>query len=268
MASNHNPSRRTMLKLGVGGAAAVALAPLGPVSAFAAPKAGSGNGRLIPPSKVGTITFTQRDVPGRLGIAASAALGVSPTMGYLGGANFPADPSDLGPLVPLPGGWKELFEYFAKVGIEQVEFAGYGQNAANPGGTASYVNSDARPRPTYLAYAQRLARLLDDNGLEVIGNHGFIPNTWDGPGSSGGAMIGQRPRPVPRPSWSSGRSWARPTWAPAMTRPTRTTATSSRGRSRARSGRRSTRSASTSSASTCIRTTTPPRTTSCRTARS
>jgi hypothetical protein len=182
MASNHNLSRRSMLKLGVGGAAAVALAPLGPVSAFAVPKAGSGNGRLIPASKVGTIAYTQRDVPGRLGIATG-----SPTMGYLGGANFPADPTDLGPLVPLPGGWKELFEYFAKVGIEQVEFAGYGQNANNPGGTANYVNSDAG-RAAYLAYARTLRGLLDDNGLEVIGNHGFIPNTWDGPGSSGGAM--------------------------------------------------------------------------------
>jgi hypothetical protein len=182
MASNHNPSRRTMLKLGVGGAAAVALAPMGPVSAFAAPKAGSGNGRLIPTSKVGTIMYTQRDVPGRLGIASG-----SPTLGYLGGANFPADPTDLGPLVPLPGGWKELFEYLAKVGIEQVEFAGYGQNANNPGGTASYVNSDVG-RANYLAYARRLRALLDDNGLEVIGNHGYIPNTWDGPGSSGGAM--------------------------------------------------------------------------------
>ena len=99
MASNHNLSRRTMLRLGVGGAAAVALAPMGPVSAFAAPKAGNGSGRLIPAAKVGTITYTQRDVPGRLGIATGR-----PTLGHLGGANFPADPTDLGPLVPFPVG--------------------------------------------------------------------------------------------------------------------------------------------------------------------
>ena len=44
MASNHNLSRRTMLRLGVGGAAAVALAPMGPVSAFAAPRRAAATG--------------------------------------------------------------------------------------------------------------------------------------------------------------------------------------------------------------------------------
>jgi hypothetical protein len=176
-----------MLKLGVGSAAAVAMAPLGSVGAYAAPKGGTANGRLIPPAKVGTITFTQRDVPGRLGIAASAAAGVAPTMGYLGGPNFPQDPTDLGPLVPLPGGWFELFEFFSNVGIEQVEFAGYGQNAANPGGTASY-QATPEGRAAYIAYAHRLRAMLDEFGLEAIGNHGFIPGTWNGPNSPGGAM--------------------------------------------------------------------------------
>ena len=46
--------------------------------------ASAGKAKLIPEDKVGTITFTQRDVPGRIGIAASAA-GVAPTMGNLGG---------------------------------------------------------------------------------------------------------------------------------------------------------------------------------------
>ncbi len=110
-------------------------------------------------------------------------------MGYLGGANFPDDPSDLGPLVPLPGGWKELFEYFAAVGINQVEFAGYGQNAANPGGTAAYPSDgNAAGRAAYLAYARTLRGFLDDSGLEAIGNHGNIPNTWYGPNSPGGTM--------------------------------------------------------------------------------
>ena len=40
----------------------------------------------------------------------------------------------------------------------------------------------------YLAYAQTLRGFLDDYGLEAIGNHGFIPSTWDGPGSPGGTM--------------------------------------------------------------------------------
>ena len=48
----------------------------------------------------------------------------------LGGPNFPEDPTDLGPLVPLPGGWLELFQYLSAAGFTQIEFAGYGQNAA------------------------------------------------------------------------------------------------------------------------------------------
>ncbi len=180
-------SRRTLLRSGAGAATAAALAQLLPTAAFAAPQAGRGNGRLIPEGKVGTITYTQRDVPPRLGVAASAALGVAPTMGYLGGPGFPDDPTDLGPLVPLPGGWKELFEFLAAAGFKQVEFAGYGQNANNPGGTAGY-NATPEGRAAYLDYARRLRTMLDDNALEAIGNHGFIPNTWPGPGSPGGGM--------------------------------------------------------------------------------
>jgi hypothetical protein len=157
----------------------VGLAPLGPSAVLAAPPSGTG-GRLIPEDKVGTITFTQRDVPGRLGIATG-----NPTMGFLGGPGFPEDPTDLGPLVPLPGGWKELFEYLAMVGFQQIEFAGYNQNAANPGGAAPNPTTN---RAGYLAYASTLRGFLDDNGLEAIGNHGFIPNTWPGPSSPGGGM--------------------------------------------------------------------------------
>jgi len=175
-------SRRRFLGTTAGltlGAAAGGIAPLTGAAAAAAP-----NGRLIPAGKVGTITFTQRDVPGRLGIASG-----SPTMGYLGGDNFPQDPTDLGPLVPLPGGWRELFEFFANVGIKQVEFAGYGQNASNPGGNAGYPNDgNAAGRAAYLDYAGRIRGFLDEFGLEAIGNHGFIPNTWFGPSSTGGTM--------------------------------------------------------------------------------
>jgi len=178
-------SRRSLLKIGAGCGAAAVLTPLGASGALAAPPEGKG-GRLIPAGKVGTITFTQRDVPGRLAISAGGT-----TMGFLGGPDFLADPNanptDLGPLVPLPGGWKELFEYLSGAGFTQIEFAGYGQNAANPGGTASY-SATPEGRAAYLAYAGRLRGLLDDNGLEAIGNHGFIPNTWNGPGSAGGAM--------------------------------------------------------------------------------
>ncbi len=184
-------SRRQVLRIGAGGAVAVGLAPLGPSAVLAAPPDALGP-RLIPTDKVGTITFTQRDVPSRIGIAASAALGVAPTMGFLGGANFPEDPTDLGPLVPLPGGWRELLEYLANLGYNQIEFAGYGQNAANPGGAAPNPApggvTTPESRAAYLAYGRTLRGFLDEFGLEAIGNHGFIPNTWPGPSSAGGAM--------------------------------------------------------------------------------
>jgi sugar phosphate isomerase/epimerase len=180
MALETNLSRRQLLKAGAAGATVAALSSLGPAGVFAAPGAGKGKGRLIPEDKVGTITFTQRDVPGRLAISTG-----SPQMGFLGGANFPEDPTDLGPLVPLPGGWKELFEYLSALGFTQIEFAGYNQNAANPGGAQPNATTN---KAGYLAYAATLRGFLDDNGLEAIGNHGFIPSTWPGPNSPDGAM--------------------------------------------------------------------------------
>jgi sugar phosphate isomerase/epimerase len=190
MVLDHKVSRRRILQAGAGLAGAAALASMGPGAVLAAPS--SARGRLIPAPRVGTITFTQRDVPSRVGIAAAANLGVAPTMGYLGGPGFPEDPTDLGPLVPLPGGWRELLEYFASVGIRQVEFAGYGQNLNNPGGAAPNPApggvTTAESRAAYLAYGWTLRGFLDEFGLEAIGNHGFIPNTWPGPGSAGGGM--------------------------------------------------------------------------------
>jgi hypothetical protein len=139
-----------------------------------------GRGRLIPPGKMGTITFTQRDVPSRLGVAGSAAAGVPPTMGFLGGPGFPRDPTDLGPLVPLPGGWRELLAYLAPLGFHQIEFAGYNQNAGNPGGAmpnpAPGGVTTPESRAAYLAYGRTLRGFLDEHGLEAIGNHGFIPS--------------------------------------------------------------------------------------------
>ena len=57
--------------------------------------------QAVPKGKIGTITFTQRDVPGRPGISTG-----TPSMGYLGGGEFPRRPERPWPKVPLPGGWK------------------------------------------------------------------------------------------------------------------------------------------------------------------
>jgi sugar phosphate isomerase/epimerase len=94
--------------------------------------------------------------------------------------------------VALPGGWLELFEFLAKAGFKQIEFAGYGQHAANAGGAAPNPapggTTTPESRAAYLAYARTLRGFLDSFGLQAIGNHGFVPNTWNGPSSPGGAM--------------------------------------------------------------------------------
>jgi hypothetical protein len=194
MAFDHKISRRRLMA-GAGAAAAATFTPFGPTSLFTPSAASAAGGRLIPDGKVGTILFSQRDVPSRIGIAASAGLGQAPTMGRLGGPDFPADPTDLGPLVPVPGGWLELFEFLAGCGYKQVEFAGYGQNAANPGGNVPNPSpggvTTPESRAAYVAYARMLRGWLDDFGLQAIGNHGFIPNTWNGPNSPGGQMSTQ-----------------------------------------------------------------------------
>ena len=184
-------SRRGFLGASAGAAMAVTLGPaLG--TALGSPAAADARGRLIPTGKVGTILYTQRDAVGRPGVAAGSTL-----TGFLGRPGM-TGPEDLGPEVLLPGGFLEVFEFLASVGVNQVEFAGLGQNAANPGGTAPNLGSVANPanlyanRAAYLAYIRTLRGFLDDNGLEAIGNHGYIPSSWPGPGSpsTGGAPAG------------------------------------------------------------------------------
>lgn len=176
------PTRRGVLH---GTAGAAVLAALGPVPTALAgpppqprPGTANGRGRLIPSAKLGTILFTQRDAVSRRGIWDNP----SPTLGYIGGVGFPEDPDDLGPLVPLPGGFLELFEFLAAAGFRQVEFAGYNQNSSNRGGSNPGPNEPF----AYLDYARTLRGFLDDTGLEAVGNHGFIPNTW--PGAPGVGM--------------------------------------------------------------------------------
>lgn len=167
-------SRRRFLGAAAAAAAAVCV-PFHGSTAFAVP---GGNGRLVVPGKTGTILYTQRDAISRRGIWSNP----EPTMGYLGGPNFPDDPDDLGPLVPLPGGFYEVFQYLSGLGFKQIEFAGYNQNANNRGGANPGHGNPA----AYLDYARTLRGFLDEFDLEAIGNHGFIPSTW--PGGPGGGM--------------------------------------------------------------------------------
>ena len=104
-------------------------------------------------------------------------------MGFLSGPDFPrTDPTDLGALVPLPGGWKELFEFLAGLGIKQSSSRATARTQPTPAGRRQPAPGVPTPEvvSAYLDYARRLRGLLDEFGLEAIGNHGFIPNTWPG----------------------------------------------------------------------------------------
>ena len=117
--------------------------------------------RLVPPDKLGVQQFSIRDSITRRSIANSKANGLTPTMGYLGGPNFPDDPTDLGPLVPLPGGFAEVFEYLASVGYRGFEFFQFTQNVNELGRQPTIAEIRVVPRrrrPRRLRHPHRRPR--------------------------------------------------------------------------------------------------------------
>jgi hypothetical protein len=119
---------------------------------------GKGGKPTIPAGLLGVQHFSVRDATARLSIASSNRLGLAPAMGYLGGPDYPSDPTDLGPLVPLPGGYAEVFDYLASVGVRGFEFFQSTQN----------VNELGR-QPT----AAEIRQYLDAAGLKATGTHQF-----------------------------------------------------------------------------------------------
>jgi hypothetical protein len=171
MTNENNLSRRKFLgaSAGVAGVAALGSAVPGALSSATA-AAGSGTGeRLVPPGKLGIQQFSIRDAITRRSIANSVANGLTPTRGYLGGPNFPADPTDLGPLVDLPGGFAETFEFLAGLGYRGFEFFQFSQN----------VNELGR-QPTFA----EIRSYLDNAGLASFGTHtGGLGNALTGTGN-------------------------------------------------------------------------------------
>ena len=145
-------SRREFIGAGVGVTVAASLG-----GAIALGK-GNGGRPTIPPGLLGVQQFSVRDATARLSIASSNRLGVPPAMGFLGGPDYPQDPTDLGPLVPLPGGFAEVFEFLASAGVRGFEFFQSTQN----------VNELGR-QPT----ADEIRSYLDAAGLKATGTHQF-----------------------------------------------------------------------------------------------
>ena len=146
-------SRRQFIGATAGAAAAVSLG-----GASATLGGAGGRGRTVPPGLLGVQQFSIRDATARLSIASSQRLGVPVAMGYLGGPGYPADPADLGPLVPLPGGYAEVFEFLASAGVKNFEFFQSTQNVLELG-----------RQPT----AEEIRGYLDAAGLKAVGTHQF-----------------------------------------------------------------------------------------------
>src|SRR5215218_5517563 len=143
-------SRRHLLGTGAGmvGAAALGASPAaahGGGHGHDDDDRGRGRGdRLVPRDRLGVQQWSLRDAIPRLNRSVS---------GYLGGRNFPEDPTDLGPLTPLPGGFAAVFEYLASVGYRGFEFYTLDQGANGP------------------ITPQQIRAALDAAGLVSAGSH-------------------------------------------------------------------------------------------------
>jgi sugar phosphate isomerase/epimerase len=118
MGNTRRIDRRTFIGAAVAAVGAAAVGPFAPDVAL-----GQNRGRLVPDDRLGLQQWAVRDAITRLDAS---------VMGYLGGDHFPADPADLGPLVPLPGGFEAVFRYLASVGYRGFEFFSFNQGANGP----------------------------------------------------------------------------------------------------------------------------------------
>jgi sugar phosphate isomerase/epimerase len=145
MATAGRIDRRTFIGAAAGAAGAAAVGPL-------TPEISLGHGRrrhggLVPRDRLGLQQWSIRDAITRANGSVS---------GYLGGHDFPDDPTDLGPLTTLPGGFAAVFEYLASVGYRGFEFFSFNQGPGNTPATPS----DAQIRDW-----------LDAAGLVAAGTH-------------------------------------------------------------------------------------------------
>jgi sugar phosphate isomerase/epimerase len=147
MSSAGRINRRTFVGVAAGAAGAAAVGPLSPGVALGHEThkdRSRSDGRPVPPDRLGLQQWSIRDCITRLDGSVS---------GHLGGRNFPEDPTDLGPQVPLPGGFAPVFEYLASVGYRGFEFFSFDQG---PNGAIT---------------DQQLRAALDNAGMVAAGTH-------------------------------------------------------------------------------------------------
>jgi sugar phosphate isomerase/epimerase len=148
-------NRRMFIGATAGAAGAAAVGPFASGTAVAHEHHGghSGGGGLVPRKRIGLQQWSIRDSITRLDRSVS---------GHLGGRDFPHDATDIGPLVPLPGGFAAVFEYLASVGYRGFEFFSFSQG---PNGAIT---------------DQQIRAALDSAGLVAAGTHtGGLPQMID-----------------------------------------------------------------------------------------
>ena len=155
MSGGSRVSRRRFVGMAAGAAGAAALGPLLPGAAQAHgggnhagdhgdPGDHGGSGGVVTRDRIGVQQWSIRDAITRLD---------GSVQGYLGGRNFPYDPTDLGPLVALPGGFASVFRYLASVGYRGFEFFSF-----NQGPNGAITNAQIRAA-------------LDRAGMVAAGSH-------------------------------------------------------------------------------------------------
>src|SRR3954470_1323083 len=155
MAEEVRIDRRKFLGAAAGVAGAAALGTWAP---WAESRPNGPNGPIVTKASLGIQHFSVRDAINRPPSTATDAIS-----GYLGGSTFPENPADLGPLVKLPGGFQEVFQYLSSVGIGGFEFFQYTQF----GNSTTIPSTDARRTPSL----KQIRQWLDDAGMKSFGTH-------------------------------------------------------------------------------------------------
>jgi sugar phosphate isomerase/epimerase len=179
MAKQRKVSRRTFIGAAAGAAGATALSPLGPSLSLGHDKHGHKGGRLVPRDRLGLQQWAVRDSVTRLDKSVS---------GYLGGPKFPQDASDLGPLVPLPGGFNAVFKYLASVGYKGFEFFSF-----NQGPNGAITNAEIRAA---LGSARMVAAGTHTGGLAQMVDPAYRQAQIEMAGVLGYKMIGTAGNPA------------------------------------------------------------------------
>src|SRR5687768_6152179 len=143
--------RRHFLADAAGAAGAAAFGAWAP-GALSRP--GGPGSPLVTPATLGIQHFSIRDAIGRAPSTHAQAV-----RGHLGGPTFPEDPTDIGPEVALPGGFREVFEYLGSVGVTGFQFFQFQQFPA--------TFPAAERNPSF----QQIRTWLDDAGMKSFGTH-------------------------------------------------------------------------------------------------